>query len=176
MPATYTLIASNTLSSTAASVTFSAIPGTYTDLVLRYSTRNTTTGTDDNYVEIQLNSGTSGYSQTWINGTGAAAASGRYSTSSGNTFLEMWGDVDGSATSSTFGSTEIYIPNYTGTTNKVLSGYGVPERNATTFAVGIYATAMLSTLTSAITSIAIKAQSNNFASGSSFFLYGIKNS
>jgi hypothetical protein len=37
MANTYTLIASNTLGASAASVTFSAIPSTYTDLVVRYS-------------------------------------------------------------------------------------------------------------------------------------------
>ena len=47
MPATYTLIASNTLSSAAASVTFSAIPATYTDLVLRYSARSDGASVDD---------------------------------------------------------------------------------------------------------------------------------
>ena len=37
---TYTLISSNVLASSAATVTFSSIPATYTDLVLRVSARN----------------------------------------------------------------------------------------------------------------------------------------
>jgi hypothetical protein len=36
MANTYTPIASNTLGASAASVTFSAIPATYTDLVMRW--------------------------------------------------------------------------------------------------------------------------------------------
>jgi hypothetical protein len=44
MANTYTLIESQVLGSSAASVTFSAIPATYTDLVLKFSSRNDDTG------------------------------------------------------------------------------------------------------------------------------------
>ena len=44
--ATYTLISSNVLSSSAASVTFSSIASTYTDLVLRVSARDDRAGSD----------------------------------------------------------------------------------------------------------------------------------
>jgi len=44
--ATYTLISSNVLTSSAASVTFSSIPATYTDLVVRLSARATTTASN----------------------------------------------------------------------------------------------------------------------------------
>ena len=39
MANTYTLISSNVLGSSAASITFSAIPATYTDLVVRVTSR-----------------------------------------------------------------------------------------------------------------------------------------
>ena len=47
MPSTYTLISSNVLASSAASVTFSAIPSTYTDLVVRASIRSDATSDAD---------------------------------------------------------------------------------------------------------------------------------
>ena len=75
MPATYTLIASNTLSSSAASVTFSAIPATYTDLVLRWSSRTDNASVVD-VVLLEFNaSGGTAYSTRRIIGTGSAAAS-----------------------------------------------------------------------------------------------------
>ena len=57
---TYTLISSNVLGSSAASVTFSSIPATYTDLVLRVSAR---TDADDTSL-ITFNGTTTGYSKT----------------------------------------------------------------------------------------------------------------
>jgi hypothetical protein len=41
MPSTYTLIKGETIGSSAASYTFTAIPSTFTDLVLRISVRST---------------------------------------------------------------------------------------------------------------------------------------
>jgi hypothetical protein len=76
----------------------------------------------------------------------------------------------------TFGSAEIYIPSYTASQNKPLSTFGVVENNS---AAGgdteIDAWANLYRDTAAISSIAINARAT-FAAGSSFYLYGIKNS
>jgi len=77
MPNTYTLISSNVLSSTAASVTFSSIPATFTDLVLRASIRGNGTQTPDVGV-LNINSnGASNFSSTYLRGTGSAANSAR---------------------------------------------------------------------------------------------------
>jgi len=74
---TYTPIASQTLSSAAASVTFSGIPQTYTDLVVVLSVRGTTASNDID-VQGQFNSDTgSNYSWTRIYGTGSTAGSQR---------------------------------------------------------------------------------------------------
>ena len=173
MAATYTLISSNVLSSSAASVTFSAIPSTYTDLVLRISARgsNASTRTD---VGITYNSSATGYSETEVYGTSTAAASAFNSYTTSN----FVGNVSGaSATANTFGSVEIYIPSYTATQKKCASAFAVSENNASTnLSAMIQATAMLWQTTSAITSIDIAAIGTTFVSGSSFYLYGIKNS
>ena len=172
MANTYTLIASNTLSSSAASVTFSAIPNTYTDLVLRFSARNDRAVTDGTF-KITLNGLTSSiYSWTYLQGNGSAASSAR---ASATTSLQDYALVGSSATSNTFSSIEIYIPSYTVSQNKPISAISVNETNAT--AVKMTALAQLAATTAAISSIEIANNSTwQFVSGSSFYLYGIKNS
>lgn len=172
MANTYTLIASNTLGSSAASVTFSAIPGTYTDLVLRISARSDRTATAI-AVGVEINNNTSAtYSWTLLRGDGASATSLRSSGPPANIGVSP----AASATSNTFSNQELYIPNYTGTTKKVMSSATVAENNATTGYIEAYAE--LVDITTAITQITLKSGggANNFTSGSSFFLYGIKNS
>jgi hypothetical protein len=76
MTKTYEKIATTTLGSAAATVTFSSIPATYTDLVLIISGAKTNTGNSDVY--WQANSDTSSlYSQTSLYGNGSAAGSDR---------------------------------------------------------------------------------------------------
>ena len=170
MANTYTLISSNVLSASAASVTFSAIPSTYTDLVIRCSARGDSTAT---VFRLYFNgdSGTTSYSLTSIRGDGTTATSGAAVSAS----TALVGALDLSTyTANTFSSTEIYIPSYTVSQNKQFSSFTVNENNATTAL--IYGLANLFSDTTAISSITIINQSANFVSGSSFYLYGIKNS
>lgn len=171
MAITYTLIASNTLFTSAASVTFSAIPNTFTDLVLRVSARNDRAVVNGAMVLRFNGSSSSVYSWTELTGNGSAAASARASSS---TSLQGFALAGSSATSNTFTNTEIYIPSYTVSQNKPVSGISVNETNAT--AADMYATANLFSSTSAISSIELSNVSTfQFVSGSSFFLYGIRN-
>ena len=173
MANTYTLISSNVLSSSAASVTFSAIPATYTDLVLRSSVRGSRTGFFDLYY-IELNSDTTTlYSNTYLLGNGSTASSSRGSNSSG--FPMFASPIDtANATSNTFSSNEMYIPNYTSTASKQISDFGALENNAT--AAEMRASAILYRNTSAISSIKLTPGVGTFDSGSSFYLYGLKSS
>ncbi len=172
MPATYTLIASNTLSSSAASVTFSAIPATYTDLVLRFSARHDGATSSPIATRVTLNGTTTNYSNTKLLGESTGASSGR---DTGLAYLSLNGGlVPGGATSNTFSNAEIYIPSYTVSQNKPLSYETGCENNSTLALNG--AIANLWQNTAAITSIAFAIATGNFVSGSSFFLYGIKNS
>jgi len=172
MPATYTLIASNTLSSTASFVTFSSIPATYTDLVFRISSRNDTAATYGDIAFRFQNDQGAFYGSTIMRGNGSAASGVRYF--SVDSVVADWSQAANNATASTFGSTEIYIPSYLSSMNKVSSVFGAGENNATS--AGIAATAGLYTKTTAITRIDILGGGGSFVSGSSFFLYGIKNS
>jgi hypothetical protein len=175
MPATYTLIASNTLSSSAASVTFSAIPNTYTDLIIKASIRENAGGQYPNSIDLQFNgSSATNYSRTDVYADATTPSSTRNSS---QTKIIFQNAVNGSSsTSNTFSSVEIYIPNYAVSQNKPISAASNTEANSSSNLLwSVAAAAGLWRDTSAITSINL-ACGASLASGSSFFLYGIKNS
>jgi len=166
--ATYTLISSNVLASSAASVTFSSIPATYTDLVLRISARSATASATDQLVLTFNSDSGANYSITRLYGNGATAVS------SSSTVM-LAGIINASTTTaSTFSNTEIYIPNYLSKTSKPMSTFSAQENNTTTGIDNV--NAMLYRNTSALTSIVItNTSATNFDIGSSFYLYGISN-
>lgn len=173
MPSSRILIASNTLSSSAASVTFSSIPSTYTDLVLRISARVTGAGLAYDSLNLFPNGVSSNGSRTDIYGNGATAASSR-----GSNFTVRFALPDSSYTSNTFANIEFYLPDYNSTSAKPFSGFATNENNSTT--AYITSTALLNRNTTAITSLTLEpvfvGSGSNFVAGSSFFLYGLKNS
>jgi hypothetical protein len=165
MPNTYTLIASNTVGSGGtASVTFSSIAATYTDLVLKISTRTNRSAVTDG-LEIRLNGSGTNHSGRRLTGDGSAAASS----------VSVYGNTDGNtATASTFGNAEVYIPNYAGSNNKSFSMDTVSENNAT--ANGMTLNANLWAQTTAVSSIQILMSDGTlFNQYSTFYLYGISN-
>jgi hypothetical protein len=178
MANTYTLISSNVLASSAASVTFSSIPSTYTDLVLRMSMRNNDNSTRG-YVTFRMNSNSGTvYSTRVLLSDGATVSNDAVSTRAD--LLSGLLTDGNTATTNTFSNVEMYIPSYTANQNKPISIFGVTETNATTTAMTT-AVAGLFRDTNAISSITIYPDTNaspaySFVSGSSFYLYGIKNS
>ena len=172
MPSSRRLITSTTLSSSAASVTFSSIPNTFTDLVLKVSARTDRASTAD-ALKITINSdSTSLYSFTSLYGNGSNANSTR---TSNTTAARAYYTDAANSTSDTFGNIEVYFPSYTTSANKVYSSFGAEEENSALAYLQV--TAGLYRNTSAITSLLIVPNlGSNFVSGSSFFLYGIKNS
>jgi hypothetical protein len=176
MPNTYTLIASNLITSNTASVTFSAIPATYTDLVLRFTSRTTNATTFDS-LALKFNSDTSSiYSETNLYGSGSSVGSDRGLGANSTQFALLGASTGNTSTSNSFASIEIYIPNYTSTVSKAQSAvWSKPENSSSNHEV--YAVAALYRNTSAISSINLTSRnSENFVSGCSFYLYGIKNS
>jgi len=171
MANTYTLITSNTLASAAASISFSSIPATYTDLLVKAIARNTDTG--GGAMRIQFNSDTTSANYTFIRGlgTGTAATGTSNTGTAGQAFISS-----NDFTANTFGSTHIYISNYALSTNyKNTSIDSVSENNTAesylNFCSGLWSS------TAAITSIQLQAGGSfNFVTGSIFYLYGIKNS
>jgi hypothetical protein len=172
MPNTYTLISSTTLSSTASTVTFSAIANSYTDLVIRASIRDTNSLNNDRNLQWRINGTTTNYRQTQIQGSGSAVTTTR---STGATYFSADRTIPAAlATANTFSSTEIYIPNYIVASNKPSSTFSVGEDNTTN--AYLMAVANLWTDNAAINSITFVSDGPNYAVGSSFYLYGISKS
>jgi hypothetical protein len=168
MPNTFELIASSTVGSGgAASIEFTSIPATYTDLCLKLSGRTSSTGSIYEWVYIKFNSSTTGYSYRLLQGNGSSAASYNNTT-------QYAGDItDGTATASTFGNYEVYIPNYAGSTNKSFSVDAVTENNGTTAVADLVAG--LWSNTAAITAVNFTPRNGSFVQHSSAYLYGVKN-
>lgn len=162
--ATYIKIASNTVGAGgAASVTFSSIPSTYTDLVIRASARSDSSVMD---FLLRFNGSSSNLTDRWLYGDGATAAS------INNTAIYVEGNR-GTWTANTFSNTQIYIPNYTSANYKSVSIETVTENNATT--ANAFMIAGLWSNTAAITSATILPSSGNIVQYSTFTLYGISN-
>jgi hypothetical protein len=176
MPSTYTLIKGETLASSAASYTFTAIPSTFTDLMVRVSLRadGGATGFLMNFNGDSFSSGTL-YSDTYIYGNGSTLGSGR--DTSGPVTYVLAGATGSGDTANTFSNAEIYIPSYTASQNKSFGSNAARETNAASSSEINVATAHLYRSTTAISSISLKPPGTmNFISGSSFYLYGISKS
>jgi hypothetical protein len=172
MPNTYELISATTLTTTTAGVTFSALPTTYTDLVLRASVRGVDSGINTVF-RLKINADTgSNYSSTRLLGYDGVASSNRSSNEADNIATAFFNLS--TSTSNTFANIEVYVPHYLSTANKPISGSGATENNASTGVNSAYA--VLYRNSSAITSLEFFTNTTGFVSGSSFYLYGIKNS
>jgi hypothetical protein len=166
MANTYTLIASSTVGSGgAATITFSSIASTYTDLKVVVSGRNSTSSTSD--LILKFNGSSSGYTQKYIIGTGVSAVSGS------QTYGQI-GIMAGNSTANTFATNETYIPNYASSNYKSFSSDDAYENNATQAYASFWAN--LWSNTAAITSIELSSGTGNFVQYSTAYLYGIKNS
>jgi hypothetical protein len=161
MPKTYEPISTTTLVATSASVTFSSIPQTYTDLVIVINGQASSGGSRNSLLNFNSDTATN-YSATLIYGNGTSALSSRGSNIS---------YAGGCVFSSSVNSTVIYnIMNYSNTTTfKTILGRGNVSNDVVDLRVALWRS------TAAITSIAIALDSSiTFASGCIFTLYGIK--
>ena len=163
MPNTYTPIARQVLSSTAASVTFSSIPSTYTDLVLVCNLGSTTAL---QAIIMRANGDTgSNYSYRMMRGNGSAASAEQQAT---QTQVRIAVAVD---TSSNPADENIItnIMNYSNTTTfKTFLGRASQAGTATETSVSMWRS------TAAINQLDIGLTGSTFVAGSTFTLYGIK--
>ena len=173
MPNTYTLISTTTVSTPAHSVTLSSIPQTYTDLVLKINARSDYASAGHE-MQIVTNALTTGYTNRMIYTSGTSALS----ANSANAFHTWAGGVVGAnGTSNTFSNCEVYFPNYSSTTvAKSMSSEVSSENNGSTGATWL--NSGVNTSTAAISSLTLYCWQSfiNFAAGTTFTLYGIKNS
>jgi hypothetical protein len=166
---TYTPIATTTLGSAATTVTFSSISGAYTDLILAIAGRGTRTGnTVDGNIKFNSDSG-SNYSVTYLYGDGSAASSARASNqSAGNAGL--WYPA-ASTTSGIFTANTIQIMNYSNTTT--YKTWITRDSNQSNTGALVGASANLWRSTAAINRIDLTLGVGDWATGSTFTLYGI---
>jgi hypothetical protein len=155
----------------AASIDFTSIPQTYTDLKILISSRDAYAGNFD-ALKMYFNNNTANYSYRLLEGTGAVTFSGNASSQAFG--LALTGNA-ATSTASVFSNIELYIPNYTSALQKSWSNDGVTENNAT--ASYQYLVAQLWANTAAITSIQLTPyQPVNFLQYTTATLYGIKSS
>jgi hypothetical protein len=162
MPSTYEPIATQTLGSSASSVTFSSISGAYTDIIL---VCNAVTSVTTGQIAIRLNGDTgTNYSRTilWGNGT----TTGSYRNSNENyAFTGFYTNLWTNPTTVIFN-----INNYSNaTTNKTILGRSSNTAEASMASVNLWRN------TAAITSIELTISGgSSYSTGSMFTLYGIK--
>jgi len=158
--ATYVPLQSVVLSSASASVSFTGIDQTYTDLVIAIAA----TSTGDTQVRLRLNSSTgTPYSSTITGADGSSVFSIRVSD-------EATMNIGGVGQST--GTNLIQINDYSNTTsNKTVFGrYGElsPSYGESAVKLGLFRS------TAAITSVTFTLGTGNYSAGSTFSLYGIK--
>lgn len=168
---TMTLISTITVGAGgAASINFNSIPQTYTDLFLVQSLR-IVGGYGGGSVRFNSNSG-SIYTVRRLTGDGSFNTSSQAFTN--QTSFVAPSPTGGGETANTFNNATIYIPNYTGSTNKVVSFDGVIETDSNVVIMGISAGTWANT--SAITSISLIPTfggSDTYVQHSTASLYGI---
>jgi hypothetical protein len=157
-----------------ASIDFTSIPSTYTDLFVEFSLRTTLSGGPFHFDDcgLRLNNDTgSNYSATLLRSReGSLVVGAGYS----NTMIPLYEASAGDATANVFGNGHVYIANYTSSRYKTLSIDGGSESNNATqvqqgFVAGLWRSS------SAVTSIKLYSQNGqNFVQYSSASLYGIK--
>jgi hypothetical protein len=175
MANTYTLIQGLELTTTTASIEFTSIPATYTDLIMKVSSRTQDASSRE---EIRLT----------INGdTGANYSTARSYSVDNLTFLinqqtsgtptqQSFGEFTGNgAVANNFGSAEFYIPNYAESIYKVVQCVWTAENYSnSSYMYGLAFSTWANT--NAITSIKLEGDTgDSFLAYSSAYLYGIKN-
>ena len=165
MPSTYAPIATTTLGSNTASVTFSSISGSYTDLVLIANFVGFT-NTAAEAVSVRLNGDTgSNYSATYLRGNGTSALSSR---ATNDNRMVVGAAAIGTNTSAAMNILQFMNYSNTTTYKTVISRYSQASLQAESD-VGLWRN------TAAITSIEFGTYGTNLMlTGSVITLYGIQ--
>ena len=150
----------------AASIEFTGIPQDGVDLVLKVSSRSTTTSTLSRFTIN--NDTTASYTPLNLRGNGSTVSSSSFAPLNNPFAFEQ---STSAYTANTFGNGEMYLSNYTSATNKSISHDLVSENNDTTAYQNLTATSYATT--NAITSIQLFQTSGDFAEYSTASLYKI---
>jgi len=152
-----------------ATIDFTNIPQTYTDLLVVSSLR-TDAAVGYQTSRMKINGSTSNMTVKNMYGAGGGPGSATITT-----YLLVGYITGSSATANVFNSQNTYIPNYAGATYKSISSESTANNNSTTLyamdiSVGLWSQ------TAAITSLSLYPESGSWAQYSTASLYGIKNS
>ncbi len=162
MPATYEPIATTTLGSATATISFTSISASYTDIRVVLVGSHETTATT---LRMQVNSDTgTNYSYTELIGDGATASSSRGTSSS----RINCGNANFNNTQPSLITVDWF--SYAGSTNKTCLVTASQDRNGSG---SVLRTVGLWRSTSAITSVQLFPATGNFAAGTTATLYGI---
>ena len=158
MATTYDKIATTTLGSSAASINFTSIASTWTDLRVTL----TCTGATFIYPSARVNSSSATYSLTALIGDGTSATSYR---TPGSEISLSW---NGTNTTPVFYTLDIF--SYAGSTYKTMLTTGQEDQNGSG---AVYYSVQLWRNTAAITAVSLLGTNGNFAAGTTATLYGI---
>jgi hypothetical protein len=162
MATTYEKIATTTLGSAAATITFSSIPNTFTDLRLVVVMFTDTTNTT--FLRLNNDSDTN-YSETLLWGNGTAASSG---AATGIPRIGIANDISGNSTFPHFAEIDLF--SYAGSTNKTVlvstaedyNGSGIVRRG-----VALWRN------TTAVNRLDLGRTAGNFTAGTTATIYGL---
>jgi hypothetical protein len=162
-------------SSSQTTLTFSSIPSTYKDLAIRISCKSTSTAGEDTLgVRFNGDSG-SNYHTTLIQGYGSAGQSGAVVGVGTLAWTGLITDNQSSTSTWAFNSTNLYIPNYSGSNPKGFMANSYDEGTPTAALMRMFKNKW--TGTAAIDSITFTILSGgayNFGQYTNAYLYGIK--
>lgn len=171
--ADYELISTTVLGSSAASVTFSGLgtsAAAYKHLQIRLTARSDNSGGQSAYVRLNGDSGTN-YAMHTLEGNGSAVYSGA-STSQTSALMFIGGLPGNNSTSGIFEAAIFDLLDFSSTSkNKTMR---VLDGTIGNVVSNIRLNSGLWMSTSAVTSISISPQVNNFVAGARFSLYGLK--
>ena len=170
MLGSYESIATVTPTGSSSTIQFTSIPGTYSHLQLRAIVKTTTAGSSLQDANLTFNADSSAsYSRHILYGNGASALA--YGNSGNTAFTVGGGEVPTAGYTNIFGAYVIDILDYANTNkNKTVRALTGADVNG---AGQILLSSTVWSKTNAITSIELAAPSGNWASGSSFALYGV---
>lgn len=151
------------------SIAFSSIPNTYTDLVIKASTRSNRSDAINDYIKIAFNGSYSSWTANFMQGTGTAVNAYTASVAP-----DIIGETNSAqSTASTFGNFEIYVPNYLASAFKSIVSDSVMENKSTTAICNLLGGVWSSN--NPITSISLNpGVGTAFIEHSTATLYGIK--
>jgi hypothetical protein len=171
----YELIQHQRLEANATTITFNNIPQNFSDLVILTSVRTDRAGQVDDQLRMTFNGATSGYSERGLAGNGSSSFT--FTGSASTSIQDIIWTTAANATTNAFGSSMLYIPNYTSTSAKSVISENITENNATAASQAIMVGLWNPGTQAPITSIVLTPlNGTNILQNSSATLYGIRRS